>query len=674
MNVVLKELHPKNFRCFDDRTFRFGHNTVIRGTNGTGKSTLFDAFLFTLFGKDSRGRSNFGYKRRDASGAIIHELEYGCEVVLDVDGVEKRFERVVTEKYSEESLVGNVCAYYADRVRCATKKEYDEAVAGIMSEDVFRIMTDVNYFMAQRDDYKKSILMRIAFGSSDSNEVDRLVVSEVLEAYPDLRDFVAELNGTDVKEYNRRVREQINTIKSELGDIFTKIAAKKEAMPPAEDWDALQDLIEANKDQLDEVVKQMDDESSRKAAYTEKRNSLRVELSNKQIELLRIESEIRADVTNSESDKRKALSDADNEYSEKLNEYNRLSRSLDEKRQDMREIVAKYDAQIAVDNSKIAELNDKAARMRETYKAIKNDTYQYTADELECPTCHRPYDRNKLKEQKLSENVSIGKHIMNVEIAQLRDEVTLLEHKKQSEVDAINKEIEDLEEEKRQCRASVDALYQRKESLAYTPADVEKLIRSDEACQTIREEMEKLRLQIDKAKAPEQPSSLLAEKQEMEGKIQSLQAKLGVRDTITRIEAQVAELEAKTTALNNELGELETKQSVALRFQKAKDNQLLSRINKKFRLVSWDFVSEQYNGNDKIACNCYVEGIPYAERNHAGQVNAGLDIINALAQCEGVHLPIFIDNAESVVDYIPTECQKILLTVDPSCSELKFEM
>ena len=347
---------------------------------------------------------------------------------------------------------------------------------------------------------------------------------------------------------------------------------------------------------------------------------------------------------------------------------------MNAKKKSVAEIATRYDNQIAADSKKIAELNERAARLRETYKSIKNDTYQYTDDELECPTCHRPYDREKLKEQKLAENVSTGKHIMNVEVAQLREEVDLLEQKKQSELAPLNKEIAELEEDMRQCRTNIDALYQRKESLVYNAADVEKLLQSDDKCQTIRKEMESLRSQIDTYRDQQQPSTLLATKQEIDGKIQSLQAKLGVRDTIARIEGQIAELEEKKTALNNELGKLETNQSTAKEFQKAKDAQLLTRINQKFKIVSWDFVSEQYNGNDKIACNCYVEGMPYAERNHAGQVNAGLDIINALAHCEGVHLPIFIDNAESVVEYIPTESQKILLTVDPSCSELKFEM
>lgn len=674
MNIELKEIHPRNFRCFEDRTFCFGHNTVIRGTNGTGKSTLFDAFTFTLFGKNSSGRTDFGYKRRDANGAIVHELEYGCEVVFDVDGVEKRFERVVVEKYNKQVLTGNECAYYVDRVRCATKKEYDAAVADIVSEDVFRIMTDVYYFMSQKDDYKKSLLMRIAYGSSDSKEVDSWVVNDVLEKHPDLKEFYAELNGTSVKEFNRKINAQIGAIKEELETIPTKIAAKKEVMPTAQDWDALQDIINANKEQLDEVNGQINDESARRASATEKTNELRSKLSNKQVELLQRENEIRSEVTKSESGKRQALLDADSEYTYQIKVYKELSDKVDSRKQEVADIENKYNSMINDDIHQIDELTKKAARMRETYKAIKNDTYQYTEDELQCPTCHRPYDKERLKEQKLAENVSIGKRIMGVEIAQLQEEIEVIGQKKKKETDAIKKEIADFEERMRECRAKIDALYQKKESLAYQPTNVEKLIQSDAKCCEIRNEMENIRAKIDASRDPQQPSSLLSTKQEIEAKILNLQAQLGARDTIALIEGQIDALEEKRTALNDELGSLEKKQSTANEFQKAKDAQLLSRINDKFTIVSWDFMSEQYNGNDKITCNCYVEGMPYAERNHAGQVNAGLDIINALAHCEGVHLPIFIDNAESVVEYIPTESQKILLTVDPRCNELKFEM
>ena len=138
-----------------------------------------------------------------------------------------------------------------------------------------------------------------------------------------------------------------------------------------------------------------------------------------------------------------------------------------------------------------------------------------------------------------------------------------------------------------------------------------------------------------------------------------------------QLEMQMA-IEQK--ALNNELGILEKKQDTAKAFQMAKDRELLAKVNGLFSMVTWDFVSEQLNGNDKISCNCYVDGMPYNECNHARQVNAGLDIINAISRSENIYLPIFIDNAESVVEYIKTESQMILLKVDENAKELTFNI
>lgn len=643
MNVELKEIHPRNFRCFDDRTFSFGHSTVVRGTNGAGKSTLFDAFTFTLFGKDSNGRTDFGYKRRSADGTIIHELEYGCEVVFDVDGQEKRFERVVIEKWvkprgaKEKQLQGNECVYYVDRVRCATKKEYDAAVAAIVSEDVFRIMTDVYFFMSQKDDYKKSMLLKMAYGTADINQADELVVKDVLKECPQFADFISQLNGTPIKDFNSTVGAKIKAIESELYEIPTKIAAKKEAMPPAEDWGALQGLIDANQEQLAEVDKQIADENARQAGATEAANKLRSEKSNKEYELLQRENAIRSEINNKEFSARQQLVKIDAE----------INAILATKDQDNKRLTA--------DRAMVQNLSKQLEQKREQYRSIQAGTYQYAEEELCCPTCKRPYDKVKIAEHKITENRSQGKAI-RADYDRYQQEATLLEEK----IAAADKRIEELNGQKAQIN--------------FQPTDVGQILASDATCISIRQQIEALTVQISTSTAPQTTSTLTATKREIETKIQDFQKQLGVKDTIARIEEQISNLEKKQSALNDELGKLEKMQDEAKEFQKAKDRQLMERINRLFTIVTWDFVSEQYNGNERIACNCYVGGMPYAERNHAGQVNAGLDIINAIARTEGVHLPIFIDNAESVVEYIPTESQKILLMVDASAKELTFEM
>ena len=97
--------------------------------------------------------------------------------------------------------------------------------------------------------------------------------------------------------------------------------------------------------------------------------------------------------------------------------------------------------------------------------------------------------------------------------------------------------------------------------------------------------------------------------------------------------------------------------------KKAKESELYNRINGMFQLVSFSFVSEQLNGNDKTICVCTVNGVPYPDVNNAGKINAGLDIINAICRSKGITAPIFIDNRESVNNLLPTCSQVINLSV-----------
>jgi hypothetical protein len=74
----------------------------------------------------------------------------------------------------------------------------------------------------------------------------------------------------------------------------------------------------------------------------------------------------------------------------------------------------------------------------------------------------------------------------------------------------------------------------------------------------------------------------------------------------------------------------------------------------------FDYTQE---GNAVETCIAMVNGVPYPVANSASQVNAGLDIINALCRYYETSAPIFIDNAESVNEHIQTESQIINLVV-----------
>ena len=86
MKIVLKKLSLTNFKGIRkyDVEFSDGINEVV-GQNGTGKTSLFDAFLWVLFGKDSLGRKDFGVKTLDAGGNEIHNIEHTVCAVIAVD-------------------------------------------------------------------------------------------------------------------------------------------------------------------------------------------------------------------------------------------------------------------------------------------------------------------------------------------------------------------------------------------------------------------------------------------------------------------------------------------------------------------------------------------------------------------------------------------------------------
>ena len=82
MNIKINRLLLQNFKGIKWHEFYVdGANLKIYGDNATGKTTVFDAFTWLLFGKDSLGRSDFGIKTQDENGNVIHNLEHIVECV-----------------------------------------------------------------------------------------------------------------------------------------------------------------------------------------------------------------------------------------------------------------------------------------------------------------------------------------------------------------------------------------------------------------------------------------------------------------------------------------------------------------------------------------------------------------------------------------------------------------
>ena len=157
-----------------------------------------------------------------------------------------------------------------------------------------------------------------------------------------------------------------------------------------------------------------------------------------------------------------------------------------------------------------------------------------------------------------------------------------------------------------------------------------------------------------------------SQKQELsllKSEIDSLKRTLANRETINRNTQRIGELEAQYKEGAQELADLERIEFTMAAFNKARIEAIDKRINGMFSLVKFKMYEQQINGGEIETCEAVVNGIPYSGQNNAMQINMGIDIINAICKFEGITAPIFIDNAESVNEFIPSHSQVIKLVV-----------
>src|SRR3990172_12882039 len=101
-NITLKSLTLTNFKGIRNISIDFNGHTDISGDNGTGKTTLMDAFIWLLFGKDSTDRKDFEIKTLDADNRAIAKIEHEVSAIMEIDGTPISLKRVLREKWQKK--------------------------------------------------------------------------------------------------------------------------------------------------------------------------------------------------------------------------------------------------------------------------------------------------------------------------------------------------------------------------------------------------------------------------------------------------------------------------------------------------------------------------------------------------------------------------------------------
>ena len=643
--IILKSLALVNFKGVRDFSIAFNDGiTTVCGDNGTGKTTLYDAYLWLLFGKDSTGRSDgangFNVKTTGEDGKPIYRLEHSVTAVLEVDGKEIKLQRSLVEKWQKvngttDEVMKDETQYFINDVRTGTKKEYQAEISEIIPEDVFRMITNPYYFTSLSAETQKDMLLEMVGNIDDE---------EVAATDPDFLALLDQINGTSLAKWAREIAAKKKACNDALATIPASIETAQKLMPDSEDWAMLENELKGVQDRVKEIDRQIADKSALNDEAYKRKMALMKQQADKRIKLQDRENAIRMEVNAAHN---KAIS----EIQQMENELSVNQNNLDKYRND----------KMSVDG-KIDELNAKLVEMREQFKAVAKEQFpEPSGDVLVCPTCGEPYKGENLENAiaKLRGNFEQNKAKRQKDI-QTKGKQYKAEYDKAVEQQTkLTGLIAKLEDDALEIKGNITI----KKNNIPVAGNADEAIANDKECLDLRNDITEIDNQL-KAEVPQADvSELQSEKTDRNAAIAEINKRLGKRAMIERVNKEIADLEEKRIANNQAKADLEKWEDVYLRFQKAKDEVLMQRINGLFNVVSFSFVKEQKNGGEKVTCYCTVNGVPYADVNACGKVNAGLDIINAICATKGISAPIFIDNRESFNVIIPTISQIVNLRV-----------
>jgi len=629
-HISLYRLEIEHFKGLKRLDISFqGKDARISGRNASGKSSVYDAVLWLLFGRDSRNAANADFKPLGADGKPIIGAEPTVTATLVIDGKTSVLRRALTEVWStpknqaEKVYTGDKGAYWIDDVP-KSEGDYKRFVASLLPEAQFRLITNYEEFMLKNTAEKRLVLLGIA-----DNGVDEILAKR----FPKL---AAALDGLTADDARKKYKVQLAKLDDALKLIPGQIGENERMIEGADESDRTR--LQADVDRLGAEIADVNVQLA-----ADPKAQLRADLA-------RVNREI-ADMEADAQKKHKSAQTA--ALDRKLDADTALKRA--------RQFVAGLEETIPKQREIFDATAKKMDELRAEFTAVYESGFTMTANLCNtCPTCGQalPADQIEAAMQKAVEDFERNK-AARLSLIEADGKARKLNNESlaasiaanEADLAAARAKLTAAEAEQMEAAASFDAL---PEAVTYPPECAALVARADAIHERLDapegEAFYALRCQL---------ATLEEHRKAAQIAIARCEAVWDAKNRKVDLEAQQRELGDKAVALNQKLFLVE-------QYVRERCHMLEDSINAKFQTVKWRLFEELKGEGFKDVCTALIPSetgalVPYASANTGARVNAGMEIINVLSEAYGVAAPVFVENSESVDRVTPTTGQQIRL-------------
>lgn len=665
MKVEVKKISLENYKKFPSKSVDLFPRTEISGRNREGKSTLQDAYLDVLTGKMANGTEPTSIRRKE-DGMEVPKVDVVRELTLAIDGKEKVIRKVTKQKWrkprgqSEEVFDGNETSYEIDGFPTKSK-DYTEFIQSIAEPSTLLMCSNPKPFL---DTLQKST----AESRKVLEKMSGFDIAQFMEENPQYAHVEEITKGHSVEDTLKKLRKELNAQKKKVDAKNTEIAYETNRSVEAEDTSSL----ESKKQELNAELSKLEEQEQIFEDSAKGYDSLSYE------------------IRGLKSSKDGLVSKADKEMHDKkvaiMNVYYDLAKNKTGKESVIQMLGMELDNHIRAGQQAKADLD----RARQDYprikemewddsdlKAIKAETFNDS--DIICPTCGQELPEEQVSKLKSSfeekkkarieaeltkkQNWEAAKqnqlkgicdlgNTSSKKLKEINEEINKLQSKISAALDEVAELTRQIEEEQSKLKElpeSVD-MANDEEYLAVTAriAELEEKLKSFDDVPGKKQE---LRMQI---------STVMKQISNVDADIKIAQA------AVTEKEKRVAELNEELRDLGQVQADIEKNIDTVLNFSIQKNKALADKINPFFHHFQFSFLDYTIDGNPVETCKMICNGVNYFDGlNYSDKILCDIDLLRGLQALNGLNLPIFVDNSESVnATRIPnTEQQMIVLRV-----------